>query len=92
MLQGLMLPGQMSPRELSTNLDDLTNQPSKFGLVRSTNIRDMTSFLCMNYRDPKNKKTKFAKPKQNKTLQPQVKSDFVFCLASWQVGAGLQSN
>ena len=25
-------------------------------------------------------------------MQPQVKSDFEFCLASWQVGAGLQSN
>ena len=72
MLQGLMLPGQMSPRELSTNLDDLTNQPSKFGLVRSTNIRDMTSFLCMNYRDPKNKKTKFAKPVVDIAASSQV--------------------
>ena len=73
MLQGLMLPGQMSPRELSTNLDDLTNQPSKFGLVRSTNIRDMTSFLCMNYRDPKNNnKTKFAKPVVDIAASSQV--------------------
>ena len=75
MLQGLMLPGQMSPRELSTNLDDLTNQPSKFGLVWSTNIRDMTSFLCMNYRDPKNNKTnktKFAKPVVDIAASSQV--------------------
>ena len=26
-----MLPGQMSPRELTTNTDVLTDQPSKFG-------------------------------------------------------------
>ena len=85
-----MLPGQMSPRELSTNLDDLTNQPSKFGLVRSTNIRDMTSFLCMNYRDPKNKKTKFAKPVVDIAASSQI--GVLFGLASLQVGAGLQSN
>ena len=62
MLQGLMLPGQMSPRELTTNADDITNQTSKFGWVWSSNIRDMTSFVHMNYRDPKIQQDKFANP------------------------------
>ena len=54
MLQGQMLPSLMSPRQLSTNTDDLISQPSKFGRVlTSSNIRDIASFVCMNYRDPK---------------------------------------
>ena len=48
MLQGQMLPGLMSPRQLPTNIDDQTNQPSNFGWVR-----DMASFVFVNYRDPK---------------------------------------
>ena len=52
MLQGQIFPGLMSLRQLPTNTDDLTNQPSKFGWVLSSNIKDMTSFVFINYRDP----------------------------------------
>ena len=58
-----MLPGLMSPRQLPTNTDDLISQPSKFGRVLTSNIRDMASFVCMNWRDPNNNKNnKFANP------------------------------
>ena len=40
MLQGQMLPGLMSPRQLPTNTDDLISQPSKFGRVLTSNIRE----------------------------------------------------
>ena len=56
-----MLPGQMPPRQLSTNTDDWIDQPSKFGLFLTSNIRDMASFVFNNYRDPNNTK-KFANP------------------------------
>ena len=65
MLQGPMLPGQMSPRELTTNTDDLSDQPSKFGWVWTSNIRDMASYVLINYRDP-NKN-----PKNPNKMQPQ---------------------
>ena len=49
MLQGQMYPGQMSPRHLPTRTDDLTNQSSKFGQVRTSNIRDMALYLLEIY-------------------------------------------
>ena len=66
MLQEQMLPGQMSPWQLPTNIDNLTNQSSKFGWVRTSNIKDMALFVIINYRDPhNNKKIKLANPVVN---------------------------
>ena len=64
MLQGQMLPRQMSPRQLPIHADDLNNQTSKFGSVLTSNIKDIAAFLLLNYRDPnkKNKNTSLAAP------------------------------
>ena len=58
MLQGQMLPSVITPRQLTTNENDLTNQPSKFSWVLTSNIRDMASFVFINYRDPNKNKNK----------------------------------
>ena len=78
-----MLPGQMSLRQLTTNTDSPTNQPSKFGCVLTSNIRNMALYVFINYRDPNNPKKKFANPVVDIAASSQV-GDF---LASWQVGA-----
>ena len=73
MLQGPMLPGQMSPRQLQTNTDSLTNQPSKFGWVLTCNIRDMASYVFINYRDPNNSPNKkFSNPVEDIAASSQV--------------------
>ena len=41
---GQMLPGQMSLRKLPMNTESPTNQPSKFGWILTSNIRDMVSY------------------------------------------------
>ena len=62
MMQGQMSPSKMSPRQLPTNTDDLNNQSSKFDLVQTSNIRDMTSFVFINYWDPNKIPLKLANP------------------------------
>ena len=63
-LQGQMAHGQMSPRQLPANTDDRNNQPSKFGWFPISNIKELTSFVFIKYRDPNknNTKIKFANP------------------------------
>ena len=53
MLQGQMWPGHICPRQSATNKYDLAIQPLKFGWVLTSNIRDMASFVFVNYSDPK---------------------------------------
>ena len=49
MLQGQMLPGQISPRHLPTHIDGLTNPYSEFGKFPTSNIRDMALYLLVIY-------------------------------------------
>ena len=46
---GTNVSRQMSPRHLPTRTDDLTNQSSKFGQVRTINIRDMALYMLEIY-------------------------------------------
>ena len=57
MLHGQMLTVQMSPRQLRIHTDGLTIKPLKFGWVLTSNSGYMASYLLLNYRDPKKKKT-----------------------------------
>ena len=87
--QGHRFPGQMSLRQLPTNTDSPTNQPLRFGWVLSSNIRDMALYVFINYKDH-NYKKKFANPVVDIAASSRI--GVLFGLASWQVGAGLQSN
>ena len=64
MLHGQMLTLHISSRQWTIHADGLTIQPSKFGWVLTSNSGDMTSYLLLNYRDPKNnnKKMNFENP------------------------------
>ena len=75
-----MLPGPMSLRQLQTNTDSPTNQPSKFGGVLTSKIRDMASNVFINYRNPV------------VDIAASSQIGVLLGLASLQVGAGLQSN
>ena len=86
-----MLPGPMSLRQLQTNTDSPTNQPSKFGGVLTSKIRDMASNVFINYRNPNPLRIpNFANPVVDIAASSQI--GVLFGLASLQVGAGLQSN
>ena len=85
MLQGQMLPGQMSSWLLESAKECPKNPPLKFGQNRASNSWDMASFLMVNYRDPNNNK--------NPNFANSV-VDFAALSRSWgSVGKlGLQSN
>ena len=44
-----MFAGQISTKHLPTRADGLTNQFSKFGQVRTSNIRDVALYLLVIY-------------------------------------------
>ena len=77
-------------KKIDFSIARANNQPSKCSWVLTSNITDMASFVCIDYKVPHKKRIQreFCKPSRRHC---SLKSGWSFDNDSWHVWAGLQS-